>query len=329
MYHSIRHQTKFRYLEPVRETIMEVRLQPRTEWTQHCLSFDLQVTPRARVMQYRDHLGNIVHHFSLPGATEFLSIVSTSLVDVQPFRDWPDALPVDSWNELDAFTLNGEYHEMLLPSDFAHPTPLLAELAVSLNISRQDDPLTLLRRLNHEIHSTLEYVPKSTRVDSTIDETLRSRQGVCQDFAHIMIAMTRLLKIPCRYVSGYVAPREFSQERAAAGYASHAWIEAMLPGLGWVGFDPTNDRLVADRHVRCAIGRDYSDVPPTKGVYKGDGRGELHVHVMIKPSETLPRPEAEFDFPVVEEWLVQESVNVPDTGFDVDPFLHQQQQQQQ
>jgi transglutaminase-like putative cysteine protease len=328
MYHSIRHQTKFRYNEPVRETIMEVRLQPRTEWTQHLLSFDLQVLPRARVLQYRDHLGNTVHHFSLPGSLEALSIISTALVDVQPFREWPDALPVSAWSEVDSMIADGEHHEMLLPSDFARPTPLLAELAVSLGVTRQDDPMTVLRRMNREIFRTLEYVPQSTRVDSSIDETLQSKRGVCQDFAHIMIALARLLKIPCRYVSGYVAPREFTQERAAAGYASHAWVEALLPGLGWVGFDPTNDRLVADRHVRCAIGRDYADVPPTKGVYKGDGRGELHVHVMVKPTEALTRPELEFNFPVIEEWMKQEGAAQAEPAFDLDPFLHQQQQQQ-
>jgi transglutaminase-like putative cysteine protease len=327
MYHSIRHQTKFRYAQPVREILMEVRLQPRTEWTQHCLSFDLQVTPKARILNYRDHLGNTVHHFSLPGQYDSLSIVTTSLVDVQPFREWPEALSKDSWSELDALTAEGEYHEMLLPSDMAQPTPSLAEFAVALNVNRTDDPLTVLHRMSKGIYRTLQYVPKSTRVDSTIDECLRSKQGVCQDFAHIMIALTRLLKIPCRYVSGYVAPREFTKERAAAGYASHAWVEAMLPGLGWVGFDPTNDRMVSDKHVRCAVGRDYADVPPTKGVYKGDGRGDLHVHVLIKPTEQMTQPELEFDFPVIEEWLTQESADTPEAEFDVDPFLHQQQQQ--
>jgi transglutaminase-like putative cysteine protease len=325
MYYAIRHQTKFRYAEPVRETIMEVRLQPRTEWTQHCLSFDLQVTPRAAVFQYRDHLGNTVHHFSAPGRQNSLSIISTALVSVQPFRPWPDSLDPSAWDEIDQLTANGEHSEMLLPSDFAQPTALLAELAVALRVTRRDDPLTVLREISGEIYRRLEYVPKSTRVDSHIDEALRARRGVCQDFAHILIALVRLLKIPCRYVSGYVAPGEFTEERAAAGYASHAWVEALLPGLGWVGFDPTNNHLAADRHVRCAIGRDYADVPPTKGVYKGDGRGELQVHVLVKPIDGPTKPELEFTFPIIEEWTLQEGTGSAESDFEFDA-AHQQQQ---
>ena len=323
MYYAIRHQTKFRYAEPVRESIMEVRLQPRTEWTQHCLSFDMQVTPRCRVLQYRDHLDNMVHHFSIPGRSDRLSIVTTSLVQVQPFQAWPESLDAAAWEQIDALTAEGDYHEMLLPSAFAHPTPLLAELAVSLHVTRRDDPMTVLRDINRSICEGFEYVPKSTRVDSSLDDALRARQGVCQDFAHIMIALVRLLRIPCRYVSGYVAPGEFTPERAAAGYASHAWVEAWLPGCGWVGFDPTNSRLVEERHVRCAIGRDYADVPPTKGVYKGDHRAEMNVHVLVKPTEAGAKPELEFTFPILEEWMAQEQTAALPSEFDL---AHSQQQ---
>jgi transglutaminase-like putative cysteine protease len=259
------------------------------------------------MMNYKDHLGNVVQHFSLPGRTDAISIVSISLVEVQPFTPWPESVGPGVWNEIDAVTSSGEFHEMLLPSDFARPTPLLAQLAIALNVTRRDDPLTVLRQINRGIFEKLSYTPKSTRVDSPIDDCLRSGLGVCQDFAHIMIALTRLLGIPCRYVSGYVAPGEFTDDRAAAGYASHAWVEALLPGLGWVGLDPTNDKLVADRHVRCALGRDYADVPPTKGVYKGGGRSELSVHVLVKPREAPSQPELDFAFPIIEEWIEQEA----------------------
>lgn len=325
MYYSIRHQTKFRYSEPARETMMEIRLRPRTEWTQHCLSYDLQVSPRARILSYRDHLGNTVHHFSVPGRVEALSIVSTSLVEVQPFRPWPEKLDASAWQEIDALTATGEYHEMLLPSHFARPTPLLAELAVALNVTRRDDPLTVLRLINRGIFEKLAYAPKSTNVDSSIDDCLRAGSGVCQDFAHIMIALVRLLGIPCRYVSGYVAPAELTPERAAAGFASHAWVEALLPGWGWVGFDPTNDHLVADRHIRCSLGRDYADVPPTKGVYKGGGRGELSVHVMVKPSDFPTQPELEFAFPIIEEWIEQETKSLERVALETIQGRQQQQ----
>jgi transglutaminase-like putative cysteine protease len=118
---------------------------------------------------------------------------------------------------------------------------------------------------------------------------------VCQDFTHIMIALVRHVKIPCRYVSGYVYPRENTGRTSHA--ASHAWVEALLPGLGWVGFDPTNNLPAQERHIRTAIGRDYADVPPTKGMFKGDAQSELTVSVRVAPSDAPPPPEAELMTP--------------------------------
>ena len=140
-----------------------------------------------------------------------------------------------------------------------------------------------MRRLTTEIYDRFEYRPQSTRVDSPIDEALDARSGVCQDFAHIMIALVRDIGIPCRYVSGYLFHHDRA-DRSSIG-ATHAWVEALLPDIGWVGFDPTNNRLAEDRHIRVAIGRDYSDVPPTKGVFKGVSavRSELAVAVKVGP----------------------------------------------
>lgn len=300
MYYSIRHQTKFRYQQPVAETVMELRMQPRTEWTQHCLSFDIQLSPRARLHSYRDHLGNTVHHFNSPGKTDTLSITATSLVEVQPFREWPESLPEQAWEQIDSAVQNGDFHEMLQPSDYAKPSPLLTELAAKLYVTRRNDPMTVLRQITRGIHETFEYTTKSTRVDSPIDDALRTRKGVSQDLAHIMITLVRQLKVPCRYVSGYVA----REKEMATLSGSHAWVEALLPGWGWVGFDPANDLLAGERHVRCAVGRDYSDVPPTKGIYKGDSRGELSVQVMVVPTEAPQTGEpVDFAMPNTEDWL--------------------------
>ncbi len=328
MYYSIRHQTRFRYSSPVSESIMEMRLQPRTEWTQHCLSFDIELEPRTRVFHYRDYLGNTVHHFNVPGEHQQLDIVSTSLVEVTPFRDWPISLDAGAWEEIDAQVNNGDYYEMLMPSDFAQPTPALMELAVALQIARRDDPMTMVRELNTAIYRHFDYTPKSTRVDSPIDDALRTRKGVCQDFAHVMIALVRLLKIPCRYVSGYVAPGELSRERLVAGSASHAWVEAWMPGWGWVGFDPTNNRLVSERHIRTAVGRDYADVPPTKGLYKGESKGELAVQVIVLPTDKPANPEIELVLPSQDdEWT--EAPHDERNAARIHHASQQQQQQQQ
>jgi transglutaminase-like putative cysteine protease len=131
-------------------------------------------------------------------------------------------------------------------------------------------------------------VPNSTKVDSPIAEALQARQGVCQDFAHIMIALVRRLNIPCRYVSGYMFHRDDTENDRSLEGASHAWVEALVPRLGWVAFDPTNNLVGADRHIRVAIGRDYADVPPTRGVYKGEAQSELSVAVTVSPADTAP-----------------------------------------
>jgi len=190
---------------------------------------------------------------------------------------------------------------MLLPSEFAEPTPLLLDLANQLEVCRRDDPLSLLRELNQKLYDWFEYVPKSTKVDSPIDEAIKSRQGVCQDFAHIMIALVRSLRIPCRYVSGYLYRRAQDHDRSVVD-ATHAWVEAFLPPLGWVGFDPTNCLLTGDRHIRTAIGRDYADVPPTRGIFRGHTASDLSVAVRVTASTEAP--ELDQVLPVPEEWSV-------------------------
>ncbi len=144
-------------------------------------------------------------------------------------------------------------------------------------------------------------MPKSTKVDSPIDEAIQNRQGVCQDFAHIMIALVRSLRIPCRYVSGYLYRRSQDHDRSVAD-ATHAWVEALLPPLGWVGFDPTNCLLAGDRHIRTAIGRDYADVPPTRGIFRGHTASDLSVAVRVTASADAP--ELDQVLPVPEEWSV-------------------------
>ncbi len=143
--------------------------------------------------------------------------------------------------------------------------------------------------LNTAVYRAFAYTPQHTKVDSPIDHALKSRKGVCQDFAHIMIALGRNLGIPCRYVSGYLHHRTEDQDRSAED-ATHAWVEALLPGLGWVGFDPTNDLVVTNRHIRTAVGRDYSEVPPTRGVFKGEAstETELKVGVQVAPTSAPP-----------------------------------------
>jgi transglutaminase-like putative cysteine protease len=323
MFYSIKHLTKFHYASPVSESVMEARMHPRSEGNQRCLTFHLAVSPRCRVFAYRDHVGNNVHHFDIPGQHSYLVIVAESLLDVQPSLEIPSSLPPDAWAEADAMVQMGDFWENLLPSEFAEPTPLLLDLANQLEVRRRDDPLSLLRELNQRLYDYFDYVPKSTKVDSPIDEAIQSRQGVCQDFAHVMIALVRSLRIPCRYVSGYLYRRAQDHDRSVVD-ATHAWVEAFLPPLGWVGFDPTNCLLAGDRHIRTAIGRDYADVPPTRGIFRGHTASDLSVAVRVSASEDAP--ELDQILPVPEEWsvLVEKAQEPPPP-----PAKSMQQEQQQ
>ena len=140
-----------------------------------------------------------------------------------------------------------------------------------MGVTRRDDPLMLVQELNQRLFEYFEYVPRHTRVDSPIDEAIVSGKGVCQDFAHTMIALLRHVRIPARYVSGYLYRSREDHDRSTPD-ATHAWVDVLLPHLGWVGFDPTNNLVAHHRHIRTAVGRDYADVPPTHGIFRGNDR---------------------------------------------------------
>jgi transglutaminase-like putative cysteine protease len=318
MAYSVRHITRFRYEPAVRESVMEVRLQPRTDMRQRCLSFSLDVTPRANILVYRDFFGNAVHHFDIPGQHEVVEVAAQAIVEVLPPTP-PLAIYARDWEELDERVAEGDYWEMLLPSHFARPTELLEKLRAELKLRRQRNPLEMLQELNTELYESFEYAPNTTKVDSPIDDALEARRGVCQDFAHIMIALVRQLKIPCRYVSGYLYHEDKVKDRSPAG-ATHAWVEAYLGELGWVAFDPTNNLPGCERHIRVAVGRDYADVPPTRGVYKGEAASELSVLVSVAPIDA-PEPE---ELPPVMVIRSKPLNSASSLAFD-----HQQQQQQQ
>jgi transglutaminase-like putative cysteine protease len=324
-FYSIRHLTRFRYSRPVSESIMETRMHPRTDSSQHCLNFTLSVSPRCRVFTYRDHLGNNIQHFDIPGDHVQLVIIAESVVEQQPAPDVPGFLSFDAWSALDDLVRAGDYWEMLLPSSFAVETPALLELAQKLDVRRRDDPLMLVHELNQRLFNFFEYVPRHTRVDSPIDEAIVSGKGVCQDFAHTMIALLRHVRIPARYVSGYLYRSREDHDRSTPD-ATHAWVEALMPQFGWVGFDPTNNLIAHHRHIRTAIGRDYHDVPPTHGIFRGKTDSELYVAVHVEAGEQPPALDRKL--PIPEDWsvLVERAQQPPDPGL---PVLEMQQMQQQ
>ncbi len=318
MRYSIRHITRFAYSATIHESFMEVRKHPRSEANQHVHRFSLTIQPNANIFQYDDYLGNIVHYFDIPRAHNRLSITAEALVEVYPVDLPPLELSGDAWAQLDDETKDDAFWDMLAPSQYIESTLLVHKLAAELGVTqRRDDPLSLLRELNSAIYQTFDYVPNYTNVDSPIDHALTERKGVCQDFAHIMIALVRPLGIPCQYVSGYLYTGQDDHDRSVDD-ATHAWIEAWLPDLGWVGFDPTNNLIAGERHIRAAIGRDYADVPPTHGVFRGEADSELSVGVQVKIADNQPFEE--------EALLVGGLQHQPDYAAHT---LQQEQQQQQ
>jgi len=182
-----------------------------------------------------------------------------------------------------------------------------------------------VQELNCRLFEHFGYEPSATRVDSPIDEAILSGKGVCQDFAHTMIALLRYVRIPARYVSGYLYRGCEDHDRSTPD-ATHAWVEALIPHLGWVGFDPTNNLVAHHRHIRTAVGRDYADVPPTYGVFRGSTESALYVAVNVEVSEQPPSLDQKQ--PIPENWsvLVEHAQKQPPPPL---PYANLQQMQQQ
>lgn len=204
--YALRHVTRLRYTAPIRESVMEVRKKPLSEGFQRCLQFGLRLTPGARPKSYQDHMGNTIHHFNIPQPHQELVVLAESQVFMEDPPELPERLGAEAWDQLDELArVDLAAWEFVGPSGFTASTPLLEVLADEVGALRRDDPLTVLRDLNDRLYGCFEYRPRSTRVDSPIDEALKARAGVCQDFAHVMLALLRRIGIPCRYVSGYLS----------------------------------------------------------------------------------------------------------------------------
>jgi transglutaminase-like putative cysteine protease len=323
---EIRHRTEYHYSAPVRESVMELWVQPQKSQRQRVVSFDLEVEPAAQLFPYADAFGNAVYHFDVPLPHERLKILARSAVDTTAPGPLPDGLDRGEWDRLRSEFVQGECFDFLRPHGFAVETEALKafSLANGLGDLRGADPLTAVRELNRRLHDLLEYQPGVTEADSPIDLALSAGRGVCQDFAHIMIAVCRGWGLPARYVSGYLYTDSKGGDRSDPD-ATHAWVEVYLPSLRWVGFDPTNNIVAGERHVIVATGRDYSDVPPTRGVFKGDADSELSVGVSVRQARTAT---TEPEFLRMGRAGGNPARRRPPPAVALDHQLQQQQQQQ-
>jgi transglutaminase-like putative cysteine protease len=319
MFYSIRHLTRYRYDAPVRESVMQLYVQPKSEGVQRLQSFQVSTQPRAALQAYTDHFGNAVYHFDVPGSHHELSVEAEAEVEMQASAAPPEWVDDSAWAILSDPRTRGEHFDMLENHGLTRATPLLQDFLTERGIGKVADPMSSLRRLNQALFAAFAYAPEETDVDSPIDVALSKRKGVCQDFAHIMIAIARGWGVPARYVSGYLYTRRDGGDRSAPD-ATHAWVEAFVPTCGWVGFDPTNNVLAGERHIRVAIGRDYSDVPPVRGVFKGPANSELAVAVRVSPAKA---PRRRDDFLRVVRPMTKPVSRAPENAADEQ---HQQQQ---
>ena len=298
MFLEIEHTLSLAYDAYIRESFLELRMQPKTTADQTLQSFVLAVGPPTKIARYRDWHGNAVHHFTIVHFHDRIEVVARSAVSTHPATPDPGALtdvrpfPEPPYPLLDFLAFDGPVRAGAALRKFSQavetsPTATLGEV---------------VRACGRHVHAQLAYRKNVTRYDSTTDDFLAQGAGVCQDFTHLMLGLLRLRQIPCRYVSGYlhVAPGEGEVAQ------SHAWIELHSPTAGWVPFDPTHNRAVDDRYVVVGHGRHYDDVPPNKGIFRGNADEILKTEVRTqaaapKDISALHEEMEQIDVPVYQE----------------------------
>jgi transglutaminase-like putative cysteine protease len=222
---AVRHSTRYQYDETVRESVMELWMQPQKRNTQRLISFELELDPAAQLFSYADTFGNAVYHFDIPQPHDRLTIMARSAVETEPPPALPDGLDRGEWDRLKSDFVRGEHFDFLHPHGFAGPSKALAAFVKEKNLEelRVRDPLRALMDLNTAIYEAFAYEAGVTRADSPIEDVLKARKGVCQDFAHVMIAICREWGIPARYVSGYLFTDRKAGDRSDPD-ATHAWV---------------------------------------------------------------------------------------------------------
>ena len=272
---NIHHITKYEYDRPVKESVNEIKIFPFADFTQETLHHQVNITGHPDIFMIHDYWGNRTGMFNLMAPHKELVIESKLIVRAlgQAFISQLDAnlasLKNETANNLSLLELSKiteiELRDMINETvqEFYQP-----ELPVH----------AIIEKCGNFIFNEFKYIKGITTIETTVKEILEHRSGVCQDFAHVMLEMLRSLGIPSRYVSGYVCPNKSGMRGEGA---THAWIEAWLPGTGWVGNDPTNNVWVTNNHVKLAVGRNFRDCTPVKGTFKGPARQSLSVYVSL------------------------------------------------
>ncbi|MEO0510258.1 MAG: transglutaminase family protein [Verrucomicrobiota bacterium] len=276
---EVQHRTSYVYESPVQDSFNEAYLCPVSDQFQLCHTFNLDITPSgASILRRLDFYTNQVHSFELVDPHEKLEVTARSTVET--FADARD-FSVTSCPSLLPDLQKDEWLYDFLHASERVPLSLMVIHEAKQVLGEYHDVQTAAERIMYFIHTGFTYAPGTTVVETPLSAVFLEREGVCQDFAHVMIALCRAAGIPARYVSGYFWMEESRAGASDDNTVSHAWVDCFLPGIGWAGFDPTHNRRTSEIYIKVAVGRDYSDVRPLSGTFRGSSNAEMDVAVEV------------------------------------------------
>jgi transglutaminase-like putative cysteine protease len=273
---NIHHVTKYEYDRPVKESVNEIRIYPFAGNEQEILYHELNITGHPDILAINDYWGNRAGMFNLMESHK-LMVIESKLIVRTLGKPEPLSNARAGFDELKSEVIN---NLLLLELSFMQEIDLRGQInELVKEIYEPGKPLMeVVEKCSHYIFNNFQYVKGITNINTTVAEILELRSGVCQDFAHLMLEILRSLQIPGRYVSGYICSNKNGMRGEGA---THAWVEAWIPGAGWTGIDPTNNVWVTNHHVKLAVGRNFNDCSPVKGTFKGLARQSLSVFVSV------------------------------------------------
>ncbi len=288
---QIKHVTRYLYSDPASLCHNIAHLKPRELPGQQVISSHLHIDPRPAILrEHTDFFGNRVNYFCIQQSHEALQVDVTSEVEVTaPML--PDFTLSPPWEQVASVLGENRDQESIDARIFCLPTPTVPLVPDAVEFARAsftpDRPiLEATRDLTARIYDEFAFDPHFTTVATPITDVLSHRKGVCQDFAHLSLACLRGLGLAARYVSGYLETLPPpGQPKLQGADASHAWLAVFVPGTGWLDFDPTNDQVPQEQHITTALGRDFHDVTPVRGVFYGGGEHALEVQVDVNRIE--------------------------------------------
>ncbi len=272
---KIHHVTKYSYNRPVKESVNQIRIYPIASDVQEILQHEVNITTDPDLFFFIDYWGNRCADFSLLQSHKELTIDSRMIVRTmgQDFITVVDS----NWDELAENVQENFYLLELTRPDEIKVNTALQEIIDSFQF-KEKTIMQMVEACSGYIFKEFKYIKGITNIETTVDEILEHRSGVCQDFAHVLLQLLRIMGIPSRYVSGYICPNKNGMRGEGA---THAWVEAWIPKLGWTGIDPTNNVWATTHHVKLAAGRNFNDCTPMKGTFKGIAKQTLSVYVSV------------------------------------------------